>query len=236
MNSKANLSFKNGLVAGIPISIGYIPIGIAFGLLAKTMGIPVYIGILMSLTIFAGASQFVGVNLIALGVSYPEIILTTFILNFRHFLMSASISQKLEKNIAKKTLALLSFGITDETFMVNSMREESKLPASFVFGVNLIGFSSWNVGTWLGIFLGSALPASVQSSMGIALYVMFIGLLVPSLKKSRPFLIIALVAMGISAFIHWVPPFSSLSTGWNIIITTIISDFIGAILFPKGDE
>lgn len=190
----------------------------------------------MSFIVFAGASQFVGVNLIALGVSYPEIILATFILNFRHFLMSASMSQKLETNISKKFLALLSFGITDETFMVSSLRKESKIPASFVLGVNIIAFTSWNIGTWLGIFLGSALPTSVQSSMGIALYVMFIGLLVPSVKKSRPFLAIAIIAMGISSFIHWVSPFSNLSTGWNIIITTIISAFIGAIIFPKEEK
>ena len=231
--SQASLSFKNGIVAGIPIAIGYIPIAIAFGLLAKTSGVPTYATILMSLVVFAGASQFVGVNLLVLGISYPEIILTTFILNFRHFLMSASISQRVENNHSRKLLSIISFGITDETFMVASLRKEEKLPPLFILGVNLIAFSSWNIGTWIGVFLGSGLPDSVQSSMGIALYVMFIGLLVPSIRKSRPYLIVAIIAIGIGSIIHWIPPFNSLSFGWSIIITTIFAAFLGALLFPK---
>lgn len=229
-------SFKDGLIAGIPIAIGYIPIAIAFGLLAKSTGMPSYATILMSFIVFAGASQFVGVNLLALGVGYPEIILTTFILNSRHFLMSASLSQKVEQNTSKKWLSLISFGITDETFMIASLRPEKKLPPSFLFGVNLIAFSSWNIGTWIGVFLGAGLPESVQSSMGIALYVMFIGLLIPSIKKSRPYLIITIIAILISSAIHWIPPFSSLSSGWSIIITAILAALIGAILFPKGEN
>lgn len=234
--TKPDLSFKDGLIAGIPIAIGYIPIAIAFGLLAKATGVPDYASILMSFLIFAGAAQFIGVNLLALGASYPEIILTTFILNSRHFLMSASISQKIENNVSKKWLLPISFGLTDETFTVASMRKEEKLSAKFMLGVNLIAFSSWNIGTWIGVFMGAGLPASVQESMGIALYVMFIGLLIPSLKKARPFLIVTLIAVAISSFIHWVPPFNKLSSGWSIIITTLIAAFIGAILFPKGSE
>lgn len=190
----------------------------------------------MSLIVFAGASQFLSINLITLGISFPEIVLATFILNFRHFLMSAAISQKLEPNISKKILAFISFGITDETFVISSLRKEKKLPASFIIGLNSIVFLSWNIGTWLGVFVGSALPASVQSSMGIALYAMFIGLLVPSVKKSRPFLAIAILAMGISSIIYWVAPFSNLSAGWNIIITAIVAAIIGTIIFPREDE
>lgn len=238
VNNKANksITFKAGLTAGIPIAIGYIPIAIAFGLLAKSTGMPSYATIMMSFIVFAGASQFVGVNLLALGVGYPEIILTTFILNSRHFLMSASLSQKVEQNTSKKWLSLISFGVTDETFMIASLRPEKKLPPSFLFGVNLIAFSSWNIGTWIGIFLGAGLPESVQSSMGIALYVMFIGLLIPSIKKSRPYLIITIIAILISSAIHWIPPFSSLSSGWSIIITAILAALVGAILFPKGEN
>ncbi len=230
------LSFKAGLISGIPIAIGYIPIAIAFGLLAKTTGVPNYGSMFMSFLVFAGASQFVAVNLLAIGATLPEIILTTFILNSRHFLMTASISQRLEENLSKKWLALLSFGVTDETFMVASVREEEKLPPTFLLGLNLIAFSSWNIGTWAGIFLGASLPASIQSSMGIALYAMFIGLLIPSIKKSRVFLTISLIAIIIHSFLHWLPPLSKISTGWSIIITTIIAALIGAILFPKGGE
>jgi len=233
--SKEGLTFKAGLTSGIPIAIGYIPIAIAFGLLAESTGMPSYATVLMSFIVFAGASQFVGVNLLALGAGYPEIILTTFILNSRHFLMSASLSQKVDQKASKKWLSLIAFGVTDETFMVASLRQEEKLSPSFLFGINLIAFSSWNIGTWIGVFLGAGLPASVQSSMGIALYVMFIGLLIPAIKKSRPYLLITIIAIIISSILHWIPLFSSLSSGWSIIITAILAALIGALLFPKED-
>lgn len=233
---KKELSFKSGLTAGIPIAIGYIPIAVTFGLLANSSGVPNYASLLMSLIVFAGASQFVGVNLLVLGSSYLEIIFTTFILNFRHFLMTASISQKLEENLSKKWLALLSFGITDESFMVASMRKEEKLPAKFVLGINLIAYASWNLGTWAGILLGTGLPESIQSSMGIALYAMFIGLLIPSIKKSFKFLTVAVIAIVINSILFWLPPFSRMSSGIAIIITTVLAAFIGTILFKKEDD
>lgn len=234
--AKENISFKKGLIAGAPIAIGYIPIAIAFGLLARTNGVPTYTSFLMSFLIFAGASQFVGINLLAIGASYSEIILTTFILNFRHFLMSSSMSQRLENSISKRILALLSFGITDETFMVASMRSEEKLSSRFVLGLNLIAFSSWNVGTWIGVFLGAGLPESIQSSMGIALYAMFIGLLIPSIKKSGVYLSVSILSITISSIIYWMPAFDFISEGWSIVLTTILAALIGAILFPKGGD
>ncbi|RKL66363.1 branched-chain amino acid ABC transporter permease [Salipaludibacillus neizhouensis] len=226
--------FKEGLKAGIPVAIGYIPIAIAFGLLAKSFFIPEAVILLMSLVIFAGASQFIGINLIIAGVAYWEIIITTFILNLRHFLMTASLSQRLPKWTSNKELALLSFGVTDETFSVSSSQRERVLQPSFVIGINLIAFLAWNVGTWAGVFLAMGLPASIQNSMGIALYAMFIGLLVPSLKESNPIVVIVGIAIVINAVLYWVIPME-FSTGWMIIITTILTATIGVWLFPKEE-
>lgn len=230
--SETGLSFKEGLKSGVPIAIGYIPIAIAFGLVASTYGVPDMITILMSLMVFAGASQFVGVNLLHAGAQYGEILLTTFILNFRHFLMTAAISQRMETGISKKWMALLSFGITDETFSVASMRNEDRLSRWYLLGLNLIAFSAWNVGTWIGMIVGTGLPDSLQSSMGIALYAMFIGLLIPSMKKYRPVLVTSILAM----VIHFVVRlfFAHLSEGWSIILTTIAAAAIATFLFPKG--
>ncbi len=189
----------------------------------------------MSIIVFAGASQFVGVNLIAIGATHWEILLTTLILNFRHFLMTASISQRLEKDISKKMLSLLSFGITDETFMVASMNNDSLKP-TYLLGINVTAYLSWNVGTWIGIFLGEGIPPSLQASMGIALYAMFIGLLIPAIKKSKPFLIVALLAVTVHSILHWLPITASISTGWSIIITIILASAIAAKFFPEGVE
>jgi len=226
-------AFNDGLKAAIPIAIGYIPIGITFGLLARSAGIPNHITLMMSLVIFAGASQFVGINLIALGTSYWEIVLTTFILNLRHLLMSASLSQRITHGTSKGILALLSFGITDETFTVASFREEAQLKPEFLAGLNLLAFSAWNAGTWMGFFLAAGLAEAVKNSMGIALYVMFIGLLVPSCRRSKATLFIALLAMAVHCLLHYTPSLVFLSTGLKIVITTIITALLGAIFFPE---
>ncbi|MBN6188309.1 AzlC family ABC transporter permease [Aneurinibacillus sp. BA2021] len=224
-------TWTDGVRAGIPIAIGYIPIAIAFGLLAKSSGIPNYVSILMSLFVFAGASQFVGVNLLALGTAYGEIILTTFILNLRHFLMSAALSQRLDA-MPRTWGALLSFGVTDESFTVAALRKERKLTKEFLLGLNLTGFAAWNVGTWIGVFLAAGLPPMLQASMGIALYAMFIGLLIPSVRTSRAVCVVALSAMALHSLLYWVPAFASLSTGWRIIMATVAAAAVGAALFP----
>ncbi|WP_047153596.1 AzlC family ABC transporter permease [Aneurinibacillus tyrosinisolvens] len=235
--SPNSLGFGQGCKSAVPIAVGYIPIAIAFGLLAKSSGVPNYISVMMSFFIFAGASQFVGANLLAVGATYGEIILTTFILNLRHFLMTASIAQRVDQGTSKKWMALLAFGVTDETFTVAALRKESRLPKEFVFGLNITSFAAWNAGTWVGVFLAAGLPASVQESMGIALYAMFIGLLVPSLRTSRPVLIVCILSVAIHSLLYWVPVFAGLSTGWRIIISTILAAGAGAVLFSEeGNE
>ena len=233
---KKSLEFKEGLKAGIPIAFGYLPISITFGLMAKAADIPSYVGVLMSCVIYAGASQFVGINLLVLGAASWEIVLTTFILNLRHFLMSASLSQSLKPESNKALLPLASFGITDETFTIASFNYKDKLDIHYLLGLNAIAFSAWNIGTWCGLFLASGLPQSLKDSMGIALYAMFIGLLIPSAAKSKPVLVIALMSAAIHGFIKWLPLLNTLSAGWSIIISTVIAAVIGAYLYPQEEN
>ncbi|WP_207641002.1 AzlC family ABC transporter permease [Desulfofalx alkaliphila] len=228
------MTINDGLKLGLPIAIGYIPSAIAFGLLAKSAGLPDHISIMMSFFVFAGASQFMAVNLLTLGVVYWEIVLATFILNSRHFLMSAALSQRVRQGTSKKWLSLVSFGVTDETFAVASLSTKKPLSPKFLLGLNFIAFFAWNVGTWVGVFLAAGLPEALKTSMGMALYAMFIGLLVPSLRKSLPVLTVALMAMVIHSVLYWVPMFSGISSGWSIIIATIIAATAGTVLFPRG--
>ncbi|MCX7781723.1 MAG: AzlC family ABC transporter permease [Negativicutes bacterium] len=228
------VTFFTGVKAGVPIAVGYAPIAMAFGLLAKSSGVPNEVSILMSLVVFAGASQFVGVNLLVLGTACWEIVLATFILNLRHFLMSAALSQRVERSITKPWLAAISFGITDETFTVASLRPEERLSKEFLLGLNLTAFAAWNIGTWIGLFLAQGLPEAVKASMGIALYAMFVGLLIPSVKKSRPALVIALVTMLAHGIMRVLPVTAELSTGWSIILATVGGALAGAIVY--GEE
>ena len=230
-------TIKTGFKKGSTIALGYIPIAITFGLLAKSTGIPAEITILMSALVFAGASQFVAVNLLQLHTGAWEIVLTTFIVNLRHLLMSASLSAKIKNKIPQTWIPLLSFGITDETFSFLSLTDKEKLNTGYILGINAIAYFAWVGGTALGVYLGQGLPAIIKNSMGIALYAMFIGLLIPSIKKSNPVAIVSLIAVFISAVLNWGPNFlQQISRGWKIIIVTILASAIGAYLFPEAGE
>jgi len=228
-------AFGQGCKAGIPIAIGYLPIGMTFGLLARASGMPDQITILMSLVVFAGASQFVGVNMLALGSAMGEIIFTTFVLNLRHLLMSASLAPRIGDGSSKGLLSMISFGITDETFSVASTQPTPKLNPFFLLGLNLTAFAAWNASTWIGLFIAGGLPAAIKASMGIALYVMFIALLAPACRQSKAVLIIAGAAMAANSLLTFLPTLAHMATGLRIVSATIIAALLGAVLFP-GEE
>ena len=230
-------TIKTGFKKGSTIALGYIPIAITFGLLAKSTGVSAEMAILMSALVFAGASQFVAINLLQLNTGAWEIVLTTFIVNLRHLLMSASLSTKIKDKIPQTWIPLLSFGITDETFSFLSLTDQKQLNSGYIFGINTIAYSAWVGGTALGVYLGQGLPTIIKNSMGIALYAMFIGLLIPSLKKSKPVTLVSIIAISISILLNWGPSFlQQISRGWKIIIVTILASAIGAYLFPEAGE
>ncbi|MFE8700278.1 AzlC family ABC transporter permease [Cytobacillus sp. FJAT-54145] len=218
---KVSSEFRKGIQAGISIGIGYFPIAITFGLLAKTTGLTVSETVLMSLLVFAGASQYISLSLLTLGTGAFEIILTTLIVNIRHFLMSASLNEKCEDEHTPVKM-LYSFGITDETFSVAALRE-GKVSTGFLFGVILMAYSSWVVNSGLGHVIGGSLPRMLQESMSVALYAMFVGLLVPSMKKSVKVVYLAVLAASFNTIFTFT---SLLSTGWGIVVATLLSAVI----------
>lgn len=226
----------NGWRAGIPIAIGYLPIAFAFGLLAKSSGVPAMLAVLLSLFVFAGASQFIAINLLVVGTAIGEIILTTFILNLRHFLMTTSLSTRLEEGISRWWRSLLSFGVTDENYSVASLSQQSPLSKYYLLGLQLISFLAWNVGTWIGLLFGSVVSDNISNSMGIALYAMFIALLVPAMRSSLPITLVALIAIAMHSFLYWFPATATLSTGWRIVLCALVASALGAYLFPHKEE
>lgn len=213
--------FKKGLHDGVSIALGYFPVALTFGLLARTTDLSLIEAVLMSLIVYAGAAQYMALSLIALGTSIITIIFTTFIVNIRHFLMSASLNEKsVDENIFLKLL--YSFGITDETFSVASLKD-GHISSSYMFGLNGISYGSWVFFTGVGYLIGTSLPKTLQESMAIALYAMFIGLLVPSMKKSLKVILLATLA----ALFHTVFALTDfLETGWAIVVATLLSAII----------
>ncbi|MFS0824284.1 AzlC family ABC transporter permease [Bacillus sp. 1P02SD] len=214
--AKKHSEFRSGFQAGISIALGYAPVALTFGLLAKSTGLTVAETVMMSIIVFAGASQYIALQLIAVGTGVFEIILTTFILNIRHFLMCASLNEKVEEDHPIKK-AFYSFGITDETFSVAAVKEGT-VTTGYLFGVISISYGSWVVFSGIGHVIGANLPHVLQQSMSVALYAMFIGLLVPSLKKQRKVIVLA----GSAAILNAIFSFF-LEPGWSIVVASLVA-------------
>lgn len=222
--------FSAGLKAGTSIAIGYFPIALTFGLLAKTTGLSLWEATAMSIFVFAGAAQYISLSLITAGVAPAVIILNTFIVNIRHFLMTAALNEKMQPDDRWKK-ALYAFGITDETFSVLATQKGSKLSTAFAAGVILIAYGSWIIFTAVGHLIGANLPQFLQASMSIALYAMFVGLLVPSMRGNRKVVSLALAAALFNSFFY----FSGwLSTGWAIMVSTLASAVLIELISRKG--
>ncbi|WP_282035038.1 AzlC family ABC transporter permease [Metabacillus indicus] len=221
--------FSEGMAAGLSIAIGYMPVALTFGLLAGDTGLTLSETVMMSIFVFAGAAQYISLSLLAAGTGIFEIVFTTFIVNIRHFLMSASLNEKVEEDSLWKK-ALYSFGITDETFSVASVKEGT-VSAGYMFGLIFISYSSWVVFSGAGHMIGANLPETLQESMSVALYAMFIGLLVPSMKKQRKVVYLAGAAAIFNAVFYLT---GSLSTGWSIVLSTLLSAVLVELAYSKG--
>ncbi|WP_138419822.1 AzlC family ABC transporter permease [Aquibacillus sediminis] len=222
---------QRGIAKGIPIMFGYLPIALTYGVLAKQAGLTVVEITLMSVFVFAGASQFMAASMMALGTGAMEIIIATFVLNFRHFVMSLSFMNRL-KGFGQRWKVPLSLGLTDETFAVASIHtKEAKQEkgAYFYAALILTAYTSWVIGSFMGGILGDIIPAALSQSMGIALYAMFIGLLIPSVKKEVKVALIAIIAMLINYMCQLF-----MSEGWAIVTGTLIGALAGIHLL--GDQ
>lgn len=223
--------FLRGVKGSSPITLGYIPIAMAFGLLARNGGISLLETGLLSLLVYAGASQFMALDLIAAGASNPSIILATLLLNLRHMVMSASLSRDLGP-VDRGLIPFIAFGITDESFSYLSFNKE-KLSPSFALGVNLAGYIVWCLATILGYQVGNLIPTNLQLSLGIGLYAMFAGLLTPQVRGGGWRLMTVLVA-GISyTIIHYLSIFSK---EWIVVGTIVISSLIASFLRRDKNE
>ncbi|MER2008359.1 MAG: AzlC family ABC transporter permease [Psychrobacillus sp.] len=217
---------------GISIAIGYFPVALTFGLLAKTSGLSLLEATAMSIFVYAGAAQYMSLTLITKGVDPILIVLNTFVVNIRHFLMTASLNEKMQSE-KRWIKGIYAFGITDEAFSVLATKKCEKISTPFAFGVVIIAYSSWVVFTAIGHAIGANLPAFLKAAMAIALYAMFIGLLVPSMKGNRKVVMLALISAVINAFFYWT---SLLSTGWSILVATLASSILVEIIYARKQK
>lgn len=235
MNSESRNGFTYGLKRGLPIALGYVPVSFTFGLLAVSGGIPPWMAVFISLSNLTSAGQFAGTNLILAGAGLPEITLTTFIINIRYLLMSLSLTQRIDREMNLPKRLLVGYGVTDEIFSVASM-EHGTLSFPYMTGLIIGPVLGWTAGTALGAAICSALPESLSSAMGIALYGMFIAIVLPAAKKSKPVTFIIAISVTTVCILKYIPVFNFISSGFRIIIATITGAGIGAFLYPIDEN
>lgn len=237
MGEKTNLMhFKHGFKNGIPIFLGYLAVSFTFGITAKSGGIDSLAAVLMSALNFTSAGQFAALDIIVSGASYAEMALTQLIINLRYSLMSSSISQRMSEHTPAFHRFIISFGMTDEIFGVDSSYPETDIPPAFCYGVMASAQPGWVLGTLLGVISGSLLPPRILSALGIALYGMFIAIVVPPARKNRVLGGIIVVSMIASLVFSVAPVLREISSGFRIIILTLVIASLAALIFPVKDE
>lgn len=206
-----------GMAEGIPIGIGYMPVAVAFGLLAGTTGLTLLESFLMSFLVFAGAAQYMALSMIAAGSGIVAIIVATFIVNVRHLLMSASVASRLVKTPASIKV-IMAYFMTDEVFAVSSAMKDP-IKGSHVAGIGLVAFSSWTGFTVAGYLAGGLIPEILQNSLGFALYALFIALLIPSVRATGRTAVLLAVMGGLFHLLLGMV----MDTGWAIMTATILA-------------
>ena len=210
---------KDGATAAWPICLGYIPVGLALGVLAQQANIPVWAVGLMSVLIFAGSAQFIGVAMLAAGASTFSIILTTFVVNMRHVLMSSALAVYLH-GVNRWFLTLFAYGITDESFAVNMTRfRKGQWNRWNALIVNHLSNLTWVLSTVIGALVGQFIP---QGAFGIdyALPGMFICLLVYQLQ-GKIYILTGILAGVISVTWYLLIPGNSYIVGASISAATL---------------
>lgn len=227
--------FKAGAADGIPIGVGYLAVSFTFGIMAGSAGLSIFDATLISLMNLTSAGQFAGLGVIQAGASFAEMALTQLIVNLRYSLMSCSLSQKLSPETPFFHRFFMAYGVTDEVFGVSVCKPGCLSPWYF-YGLISAAVPGWTLGTFLGAVSGSLLPERLLNALNVALYGMFLAVILPPARKNRVLMGIILVSMAASLLFTAAPVLGSISSGFRIIILTVLIAGGAAALFPVKEE
>lgn len=227
--------FLKGIKDGIPICLGYFSVSFAFGIYALASGLSVLQAVLMSAFNVTSAGQFAAVPIICGGGGLMELISGQIIINMRYALMSVSLSQKLGKSIKLPHRFLIAFLNTDEIFAV-AVSQDKQVGKKYMFGLILTPFLGWTLGTLSGATLGNILPEIVVSALSIAIYAMFIAIVVPEMKKNSSVMLCVLSAILLSCLFYYIPTLNKIPSGFTVIICSVVASVLFAIIKPINEE
>lgn len=227
--------FAEGYKNGIPIGLGYFAVAFSLGIAARDYGFNAVQGFLASLLTYASAGQYMGFALYATNATLIELIVLTFIINARYLLMGFALNQRMPEGTSLKTRVLVGTCITDEIFGITIARPGVPTPY-YTFGAVVAAVPLWALGTALGISLGNILPARIVSALSVALFGMFLAVIIPPARKDKAVGIAVLVSFACSLAAVKLPYISDLSQGNRTIILTVLISALFAVLFPRTDE
>ena len=227
--------FMEGVHDGVPIALGYFVVAFTLGILAKTAGLSAWQGFVTSAVNIASAGEYAGFTVIAAQAPYLEIAMLTLVANARYFLMAAALAQRFAPDTPLLHRLAVSFGVTDEVFGITVARGGMVQPY-YNYGALAISVPAWSAGTSAGILAGGILPAAAVSALSVALYGMFVWVILPPAKKSRPIAGMVLASFLLSLAATYAPLTSELSGGTRTIILTLLIAGVGAALFPVHEE
>lgn len=225
---------KKGISAGLPIGLGYLSVSFTFGIMATSAGLSWWQALLISMLNLTSAGQLAGINIMIHPMQYIEMLIAQLTINIRYSFMSVSLSQKTDDSFKMKDRWILGGFVTDEIFGVAIT--EDKVNKYFFGGLTVLPYIGWASGTLIGALLGNVLPDIILNALNIALYAMFIAIIIPEAKKSLAISVVSLIAIGLSCMFYFVPVLSSISSGLTICICAIVATCIGAIIFPVKDD
>lgn len=223
--------FLKGIKDGLPICIGYLSVAFAFGIFATESGMTVFESLFISMTNVTSAGQLAAVPIICGGGSLAELALAQLVINLRYALMSLSLSQKLDKSVRLFDRFIISFVNTDEVFAVASGKS-GLVGKKYLYGLILTPFLGWSFGTLVGAGAGAILPAAVTSALGIAIYGMFVAIVLPVAKKHSPTFACVLVSVVLSCAFSYVPGLSLIPGGFSVIICAVSASALFAFVAP----
>lgn len=227
-------SYMRGLRFGIPIGLGYLSVSFTFGIMAVSYGLSWWQAVLISMTTVTSAGQFAGIGVMLYPGQYIEMLISQLTINIRYSFMSISLSQKVDSKFKGIYRWLLGFMMTDEIFAVAS--SETNVTRSFFAGLSTIPYLGWTVGTLIGALLGNVLPHRLMSALSLAIYGMFVAIVVPEMKRRRTVIFVVIMALIFSCLFYYVPLLNRISSGLSISICAILAAVLGAVLFPVGEE
>lgn len=231
--------FREGVRDGMPIALGYLAVSFTLGIAARNAGLNAFQGFLASLLNNASAGEYAGFMLIAAGAAYGEVALMTMVTNARYLLMSCALSQKFAPDTPLYHRLLVGFDVTDEIFGI-SIARPGYLDPYYNYGAMAVALPGWSVGTALGIIAGNILPLRLVSALSVALYGMFLAVIIPPSRKNRVVAVLVAISFAASFVVSQldqvVPMVAELSDGTKTILLTVMIAGVAAYLFPVKEE